>query len=253
MLSKRVINSLLGPAGTVGSANQANRERWLQEVLAQIPPGSRILDAGAGERKYELYCKHLNYVSQDFARYDGIGDGVGLQTGAWDQSKLDIVSDITNIPEPDDSFDAVICIEVLEHLPEPVEALRELARLLVPGGDLVITAPFCSLTHYAPYFYQTGYSRYFYDYWLSKLGFSIVDMQWNGNYFEWLAQELRRLPTIAEKYAGAKVNLYELKLIRLILGSLERFSRQNRGSEQLLSYGLHVHARKGMGSTIYVE
>ena len=253
MLKRKFIAYFLGHPGAVGSTNLSNRERWLQEVLAQIPPGSRILDAGAGERKYQAFCRHLNYVSQDFARYDGVGDGIGLQTGSWDQSKLDIVSDITDIPEPDGSFDAIMCIEVLEHLPEPVEALREMARLLVPGGDLIITAPFCSLTHYAPFFYQTGYSRYFYDYWLREFGFYMVEMQWNGNYFEWLAQELRRLPIIVEKYSDTRVNLFELKLIRIILGSLGRISRQNRGSEQLLAYGLQVHARKGLGSTIHVE
>ena len=37
----------------------------------------------------------LDYVSQDFAQYDGEGDTIGLQTGTWDQAQLDIISDIT--------------------------------------------------------------------------------------------------------------------------------------------------------------
>ena len=53
------------------------------------------------------FCSHLDYLSQDFAQYDGSGDGSGLQTGSWDQSKIDIVSDIIDIPEPAESFDAV--------------------------------------------------------------------------------------------------------------------------------------------------
>lgn len=230
--------------GQCGTQNKANRDAWLERTLASIPPGQRILDAGAGELQYKRFCAHLDYVSQDFAQYDGHGDSVALQTDTWDQSQLDIVSDIANIPEPNASFDAVMCIEVLEHLSDPIRALRELARLLKPGGTLIITAPFCSLTHFSPYFYYTGYSRYFYEYWLGELGFEIEDMQWNGNYFEYLAQELRRLSWVGKEYAGMTVSRLEIGAINVVLGLLNRLSQRDRGSEQLLAYGLHIRARK---------
>jgi SAM-dependent methyltransferase len=233
-----------GRGGQCGTQNKANRDAWLERILANVPPGQRILDAGAGQLQYKRFCSHLDYVSQDFAQYDGQGDGAGLQTGAWDQSQLDIVCDITSIPEPDASFHAVICIEVLEHLPDPISALRELARLLKSGGTLVLTAPFCSLTHYSPYFYYTGYSCNFYEYWLGKLGFEIEEMQWNGNYFEYLAQELRRLPYVGEKYARMTATWFERNAINIVLGLLKRLSQNNNGSEQLLAYGLHIRARK---------
>ena len=59
----------------VGISNEWNCEKWLGKTLSQIPAGSRILDAGAGELKYKKFCAHLNYVSQDFGQYDGKGDG----------------------------------------------------------------------------------------------------------------------------------------------------------------------------------
>ena len=234
----------LGKSGQCGTRNLADREAWLERALVEIPAGSRILDTGAGELRYKRFCAHLNYVSQDFAQYDGQGDGVGLQTGARDYSGLDIVSDITQIPEPDASFDAIMCIEVLEHLPYPVEALRELSRLLKPGGTLIITAPFCSLTHYAPHFYQTGYSRYFYEYWLGELGFEIEDMQWNGNYFEYLAQELRRLPTVAKRYSTRKLRWGGWLAMQVLLGVLNRLSKSDKSSQELLAFGMHVRAIK---------
>ena len=227
-----------------GMQNKADRDTWLRETLSNITDDSRILDAGAGELQYKQFCTHLEYVSQDFAQYTGKNSDVGLQKNAWDQTQLDIISDITQIPEPDASFDAVMCIEVLEHVPYPIDALRELSRLLKSGGILILTAPFCSLTHYAPYFYQTGYSRYFYEYWLEQLGYEILDMQWNGNYFDYLSQELHRLPSVGEKYANGSINFLEHIATKIVLRALFRFSKNDLGSEQLLAYGLHVQARK---------
>jgi ubiquinone/menaquinone biosynthesis C-methylase UbiE len=230
--------------GLVGRQNQPTREAWLENTLKNIPAGLRILDAGAGELQYKRLCAHLEYVSQDFNQYDGAGDSRGLQLGQWDTSKIDIVSDITHIPQPDASFDAIMCVEVLEHVPAPVDALRELARLLKSGGVLILTAPFCSLTHFAPYFYQTGYSRYFYEHWLDRFGFTIEEMQWNGNYFEYLAQELRRLPSISEEYGQVVLGRDDRLAMNRILGTLSTLSARDSGSNQLLSYGLQVLARK---------
>src|SRR5262249_10145044 len=139
----------------VGTRNAATRDAWVAEVLAELPTGARLLDAGAGECQYKKHCGHLQYVAQDNAVYDGKGDA-GLQTGTWDFSKIDIISGCPEMREADASFDAVLCTEVLEHLPDPVRALEEMARLLRPGGTFIITAPFWSLTHFAPYHYATG-------------------------------------------------------------------------------------------------
>ena len=243
-LLRTLSNSLYGKTDSCGTRNQSTRDAWLEKILAAIPTGSRILDAGAGELKYRHLCAHLDYVSQDFSQYDGKGDGKGFQTGEWDQTKLDIVSDIVSIPEDDKSFDAIMCIEVIEHIPYPVEALRELTRLLRPDGSLVLTAPFCSLTHFAPYFYYSGYSRYFYEYWLDKFNFEILEMEWNGNYFEFLAQELRRLPDVSKTYANTNVGTKDYMAIEQMLGVLNRLSARDTGSQDLLSFGLQILARK---------
>ena len=109
------------------------KDAWIMQKLSEIESGKSILDAGAGKLRWKPYCSHLKYTSQDFAQYDGTLD-VGLQSGDWEYPKLDIVSDITNIPVSDESFDAVLCTEVFEHLPNPNEALRELVRVVKRGG-----------------------------------------------------------------------------------------------------------------------
>jgi SAM-dependent methyltransferase len=230
--------------GDAGTLNERDRNTWVANQLSLIPSGGRLLDAGAGEQRLKPLCKHLVYVSQDFAQYDGKGDGIGFQTGTWDQTNLNIVSDITSIPEADGAFDAVLCIEVLEHVPDPVRALEELCRLLKPGGILLVTAPFCSLTHFAPYHFSTGFSRYFYEHHLPRLGLAIEALVPNGNYFEYLAQEIRRLPTIADQFSKNIYNDYLPLSRRIMLWALAFYSKHDRGSHQLLNFGWHVKARK---------
>lgn len=228
----------------VGKNNKSNRDEWLKETLNKIPQGSRILDAGAGELQYKPLCGHLNYLSQDFAQYDGIGDDKGFQTGSWDQSKLDIISDITNVPEDDGSFDAIMCVEVFEHLPEPLKALGEFSRLLKSGGHLIITAPFCSLTHFAPYHYYSGFSKYFYEEHLARFNFEIIDFSVNGNYFEYIAQEIRRLPSMSKDYSGERPSSLEHFAMKVLLNMLGRFSKNDSGSDSILNFGYQIYARK---------
>jgi ubiquinone/menaquinone biosynthesis C-methylase UbiE len=228
-----------------GTTNEQARTIWVAQTLKKIPAGSRILDAGAGEQKFKPFCAHLNYIAQDFSRYDGKGDNSGLQTGSWDQSGLDIVSDITAIPEPDASFDAIMCIEVFEHLPDPLKALCEFTRLLRPQGYLILTAPFCSLTHFAPFHFASGFNSYFYSHHLEQNGFTILEIQRNGNYFEYIAQELRRLPFIAQRYAvDGPSSGNEVAALNILLEMLGRFSQKDIGSSELLAYGYHVFAMK---------
>ena len=170
--------------------SEKKRQAWLKKTLMNIPKGSRILDAGAGELRNRLLCEHLNYVSQDFCQYDGKGDGKGLQTGAWNTTRIDIVCDITAIPEPESSFDVILCSEVLEHVPEPVKVIKELGRLLKPGGKLILTAPFASLVHFAPYYFYSGFSSYWYKYHLPRQGFVIEELTANGDWFLYCQQEL---------------------------------------------------------------
>jgi ubiquinone/menaquinone biosynthesis C-methylase UbiE len=229
---------------SVGTKNESDRVLWLENTLTKIPNGLRVLDAGAGEQQFKKFCSHLDYVSQDFAEYDGKGDNKGLQTGNWNRENLDIVCDITSIPEPDGSFDGILCTEVFEHLPNPILALSEFSRLLRPNGFLIITAPFCSLTHFSPYHFYSGFNRYFYEEHLVRQGFTITALQANGNFFEYLAQEVRRIPEVANMYSEGNINRLERLALGILLKTLQRLSEKDKGSSDLLSFGFHVMATK---------
>ena len=163
--------------------NHAAREMWIGNALKALPKGSSLLDVGAGECAYKKYCAHLDYLAQDIAEYDGTGDGKGLQTDKWDAARLDFVCDLYDIPE-DRQFDAVFCSEVLEHVIDPVRAIEKLATLTKPGGQVIITAPFNSISHFTPYHYCTGFSQYFYKLHFERLGFEIEEMTPNVGLWE---------------------------------------------------------------------
>ena len=230
---------------TVGTLNEKTRVDWIVKTLKKIPKGYKILDAGAGEQQFKIFCSHLKYVSQDFAKYDGEGDKRGLQTKIWDNSNLDIISDITSIPVQNSSFDAILCTEVFEHLPEPLLALKEFSRIIKKEGYLIITSPFCSLTHFAPYHFYSGFNRYFYKTHLPKFGFKIIEIKTNGNFFEYLAQEIRRIPQVKKMYINSfKRNIFETLAHKITMYFLDRWSKRDRGSDELLCFGYHVFAKK---------
>ena len=228
----------------IGMNNEAVREQWITEKINGLAEGLRILDAGAGELKHKPICKHLKYVSQDFAQYDGKGNNSGLQTTNWDTSNVDIVGDIVDIPEPDGSFDVILCTEVLEHLPDPQMAIREFSRLLTSGGKLILTAPFCSLTHFAPYHFASGFNEYWYRNVLEKYKFRILELNKNGNYFEYIAQELRRLDNITGKYTATNLNVVDKVAIKYLLKRLEKINIKDSGSDEVLFFGCQLLAEK---------
>lgn len=184
--------------------NRKNRDKWVIKKLGDIPKESSILDVGAGTCKYKKYCSHLNYTSQDFCEYKGVGDGRGSQTGEWDTSKIDIVSDIIKIPVPDSSYDYILCTEVLEHVPYPEKSLLELSRIIKKGGKLIITAPFVSNTHMSPFHFCTGFNRYWYEKVLGDLGFKIFEIEANGNYADHVCEELVLAPLALKRYSSLK-------------------------------------------------
>ena len=227
-----------------GANSDQARIDWVSKTLRSIPAGLRILDAGAGELRLKPYCAHLDYVSQDFCQYEGIGDSKALQTGAWDTTRIDIVSNIVSIPVPDASFDVILCSEVLEHVPNPVAAIAEFSRVLRPGGTLLLTAPFCSLTHFAPYHFASGLNRYWYEEHLPAMDIKIEEITPNGNWFEFMGQELSRARFVSRTYSSPWLGWLMLAASYPLRAALSLLSKWDRGSSQLLCYGYMVKAHK---------
>lgn len=219
--------------------NALNRDKWVIEHLRALPAGIKMLDAGAGEMQYKEYCSHLNYVSQDLCEYTG-GENVdyGLQMKQWNTSKIDIVSDIIDMPVEDASFDAVLCTEVLEHLPHPEKAIKEFSRIIKKNGVLLLTAPFCSLTHFAPYHYCTGFNIFWYEKHLEENGFKLVEQECNGNYYSYMLQEINRII----HFKQTKKDIMLQAAGRFMTAALLKYAQADNNMSDLLCFGYHVKA-----------
>jgi ubiquinone/menaquinone biosynthesis C-methylase UbiE len=171
----------------------------------------------------------------------GVAVYEGLQRENWDTSRIDIVSDITMIPVPDASFDAILCSEVLEHVPDPTQALDEFARLLKMDGKLILTAPFSSLVHMAPYHYCSGFSRYWYEHHLPLRGFKIEELSSNGDWFAYVEQELKRLGSMERRRGNWR---WPLAYAYSSLGVLYFKLRGGMCAADLACFGWHCVAVK---------
>ncbi len=115
----------------------------------RVTPGDRVLDmgCGAGRHAFELYRRGAHVVAFDMDA-DELA-GVETMFGAMrladevpaDATAETVQGDALDLPFPDDHFDAIIASEVLEHIPDDMRAMRELLRVLKPGGKLAVTVP----------------------------------------------------------------------------------------------------------------
>ena len=182
--------------------NEHQREAFVKEQLLKLPKGSTLLDAGAGSQQYRKYAQHLEYVSQDFNQYEQ--DSVpsfAAGTEKYTYGKTDIVGDIWDINVPDGEFDAVLCTEVFEHIPYPIETVKELSRVLKPGGILILTAPSNCLRHFDPYFFSSGFSDRWFERILPENQLAIHSLEPVGDYYSWLKVELFR--TMSQKWSSS--------------------------------------------------
>lgn len=168
------------------SFNLIDRDRWVADQARQLPAGSRILDVGAGSCPYRHLFDHCEYRTQDVA----LLHGDQLRHGGY--GRIDYVGDAASIPAPDGEFDAVLCTEMLEHHPEPIRVVKELARILKPGATLLLTAPLGSGIHQEPYHFYGGYTPYWYEKFLGEAGFKDLNIQPNAGFFRFFAQESLR-------------------------------------------------------------
>jgi SAM-dependent methyltransferase len=171
-----------------------------RRFAAAVPNSALVLDAASGSQPYRDLFAHARYESADFEQVDKY------------YRPSTYVCDLRSIPVEDERFDAILFNQGLEHMSEPVDVLRELARVLRRGGKILITAPLFYEEHEQPYdFFR--YTQFAYRYLLPKVGLEIEELTWMEGYLGTVAYQLET----AARYLPRGVILSPVKLLFAVL------------------------------------
>jgi SAM-dependent methyltransferase len=116
------MSARLSPTRT--SVQYAVRKPLLDWLAAQDMRGLRVLDVGCGDRPYD-------------ALLAGAAEIVGFDRPG--NPYADLHGSIDAIPVEEGGFDVVLCLQVLEHVPDPAAAVRELRRTVKDGGRVLLS------------------------------------------------------------------------------------------------------------------
>lgn len=146
----------------------AQNELWRLVKMAGPDLRGNLLDVGCGKKPYiDLLPNVHQYI------------GVDVPVTMHGLHHLDVASTALALPFCNSYFDSIICTEVLEHVPEPIQALQEMARVTKPRGILLLTVPFSEQLHEEPYdFFR--YTKYGLIHLLKKSNWSILAIYERG-------------------------------------------------------------------------
>jgi len=237
------------PLEQVFAYNRKRRDAWIMKQAVSISNGSKVLDVGAGGCPHRKLFSHCEYFTQDFVQLSD--NQIQNQLG---YGKIDFVSDILNIPVPDKSFDVILCTEVIEHIPDPISAIKEISRILKPGGTLLITAPLQSGLHQEPYHFYGGYTKYWYQRFLIENDLTDLVIEPNGSlYTTYFSLGLTIFKSFLEILLGDKnllrkliafISLIIFVPILLILNAIFSFLWESIFQQEGFTAGYHVMAKK---------
>lgn len=212
------------------------------DACVDVAPGALVVDVGAGEAM-------LRERMPAGVRYLALDRGIGH--GGWDYSALDAVADAQQLPVANESADLVICKQVLEHLPEPVAALREIARILTPGGRLLLSTNQQWPQHQAPhdYFRFTSFGL---RYCCQQAGLTVERLDPMGGVFTtalFHATQMAGPHLYARTPRAHRIATVVLKpvgwLARLLTPLATLLDRLDRSKDNTLGYYLSARRREG--------
>ena len=144
-----------------GTAWRKSNWKFLNGFVSSLPAKAKILDVGAGHGDFADIFEGRQYYSLDIVPYP----------------EVDLVADLGEVnPFKDAAFDVVVLMNVLEHVYESRSLLKSIARIVTPGGSVVITVPFLLKVHQAPFDFAR-YTPYFIEKMAADAGLQVESLQ----------------------------------------------------------------------------
>lgn len=129
------------------------------------------MDFGCGSKPYRNIFPVEEYIGVDFYN----------EGHPHDNEHIDVFYDGKKLPFPDADFDSVLSSEVFEHIFNLPDIIREIHRVMKPGGKLLITCPFVWNEHEVPHDYARYTKFALYDM-MEKSGFRVLEFEKSGNF-----------------------------------------------------------------------
>jgi SAM-dependent methyltransferase len=114
---------------------------WIRRALERLPlkPGMRVLDVGSSNLEFRTRVQpHID--ANVFAPLRERGLTI-VHADARREPGVDVVVDVTTLQGVDEAFDLVLCTNLLEHVVDRSETMKQVRRVVVPSGCLVLTVP----------------------------------------------------------------------------------------------------------------
>ncbi len=115
------------------------KRRLLQTLNKYCKPGETVLDLGCGGGKFTAWMAEAGFEVQGM---DISKKAVDMAQRSFPDGNFKILNPDGSIPAEDQSFGAVWCSEVIEHIVEVDDFLKEIRRVMKPGGILILTTPY---------------------------------------------------------------------------------------------------------------
>lgn len=154
--------------------------RYLRPALKGL--NGAVLDVGAGQSPWRGWLPTTT-------TYQGIDIGYAADFGMQPNVKDVLYYAGADIPLSDNTYDAVLCIEVLEHAQDPRLLLLEIIRVMKGGAALILTVPWSARRHHIPYDYRR-FTRDGLALLLDEVGFDSVEIFERGNDVAVIANKL---------------------------------------------------------------
>ena len=174
-----------------------------RHVLPLLQPGMKVLDAGSGRLPEQQLRGELLATSAALETLDFLpGEGV------------DHVADVADTKLPEQNYDAILCMQVLEHVPNPQAVCSELFRMVKPGGHVMVSAPQSAWLHNLPYHFF-HYTNIGMRKMLEDAGFEVLTMEAQGGHFATMAVMNHYTCRVLEEIAARNGNPVWYKPVRL--------------------------------------